>query len=256
MNKLKEKLSRGEMALGTHILFNESRITELVGGLGYDYLWIDTEHTALSLDDVERHLDAARLAGVTSLVRIPWNDPVRAKPVLEMGPGGLIFPMVNSYEEALLAVRSCLYPPRGIRGFGPRRANNFGLIPLDEYIEQANNEVMRIIQIEHIDAVRDLDRITTIQDIDAYIIGPMDLSASMGKIGKLNDPEVVATFEEIIAKVHAAGKPVGLSLGLLDEAGMAVWKQRGIDFISLACESDFVIAQGTKLLESMKRTML
>jgi len=256
MNKLKEKLSRGEKALGTHILFNESRITELVGSLGFDYLWIDTEHTALSLDDVERHLFAARLADVTALVRIPWNDPVRAKPILEMGPGGIIFPMVNSYEDAQRAVKSCLYPPRGNRGYGPRRASFYGMIPLEDYLKQAENEILRIIQIEHIDAVRDLDRILTIQEIDAYIIGPMDLSASIGKIGQLDDPEVCALFDEIITKVHTAGKPVGVSLGLLDEAGIEKWKKRGVDLISLACESDFIIAQGSKLLESMKRIIL
>ena len=86
MNKLKEKLTHGEMALGTHIQLNDSNMTEIIAGLGFDYLWIDTEHTSISLKEVENHLMAARLAGVPAIVRVPSNDPIRLKPILEMGP--------------------------------------------------------------------------------------------------------------------------------------------------------------------------
>lgn len=256
MNKLKEKLLRGEKALGTHILLNGNRTTELIGSLGFDYLWIDTEHTSISLHEVEDHLFAARLSGVPAIVRVPWNDPVRMKPILEMGPDGIIVPMVNSYEEALKAVQACLYPPKGNRGYGPRRASFYGLTPLDQYLESAEKDMMRIVQVEHIDAVRDLKRIVTIDEIDAYIIGPMDLSASIGKLGKLDDPELCALFDEIIATVHAAGKPVGVSYGLCGQDEIEKWKSRGVDMISLACETDFIIAQAKKLLEDMQRIML
>ena len=96
MNTLKQKLLRREIALGTHIQLNENTATEIIGSLGFDYLWIDTEHTSLSLQNVADHLLAARLAGVSTLVRIPWNDPVRMKPILEMGPDGIIITMVSA----------------------------------------------------------------------------------------------------------------------------------------------------------------
>ncbi len=256
MNKLKEKIKRGEIALGTHISLNENIMTELICSIGYDYLWIDTEHTSLTLEQVEHHMQAARLWGVSSLVRVPWNDPVRMKPILEMGPDGIIVPMVNSYEEALVAVKGCMYPPRGTRGYGPRHASMFGKIPLDEYLKSADEDIMRIIQIEHIDAVRDLKRIVTIDEIDAYIIGPMDLSASMGKMGQMDDPEVNEAFDEVVKTIHAAGKPVGLSYGMASKEFIATWKKRGIDMISCANEADFILAQGKIMLDNMKEVML
>lgn len=253
MNKLKEKLTRGEKAMGTHIHLRGPHTTEVIARLGFDYLWIDTEHTSLSLQDVEDHLLAARYSDTTCLVRIPWNDPVRAKPILEMGPGGLIFPMVRSYEEALQAVQSCMYPPKGFRGFGPRRANFYGLVPQEEYLRTVDDEVMRIIQIEHVDCVRDLDRIVTIDEIDAYIIGPMDLSGSIGKLGQTEDPEVKELMRTAVAKVHAAGKPIGVSFGMCQTVEEAKrWFDMGMDMVSLAQEIDFIIDGCRKTLQLMK----
>ena len=256
MNKLKEKLTHGEMALGTHIQLNDSNMTEIIAGLGFDYLWIDTEHTSISLKEVENHLMAARLAGVPAIVRVPSNDPIRLKPILEMGPDGVIIPMVNSYEEAVRAAEACLYPPRGFRGYGPRYANRYGMIPLEEYRTRIEEDTLRIVQVEHIDAVRNLKKILTVDAIDAYIIGPMDLSGSIGKLGQLDDPEVCALFDEIIETVHEAGKPIGLSYGLVSTDEMAKWRKRGIDFMSLANETDFIIDRASKLLKDMKATML
>lgn len=253
MNKLKDVLNRGRVALGTHISINDSVITEVIGSLGYDYLWIDTEHTPLSLDSVEKHLIAARAAGVAAVVRVPLNEPSRLKPILEMGPDGVIIPMVNSYEEAEQAVRACLYPPRGIRGYGPRHASRFGEIPMKEYLARVADDTMRIIQIEHIDAVNNLDKITKIPEIDAYIIGPCDLSASIGLLGEPDDDtRLEKVFREIISKVHAAGKPVGVSYGLCPDARIKCWIERGVDLISIASEMDFLLSGAKKLLGTMR----
>ncbi len=256
MNNLREKLARGETALGTHILLNSCTTTEIIASLGFDYLWIDTEHTSTSLEQVEMHLLAARSKGVASLVRLPWNDAVRLKPILEMGPDAVLVPMVNSYEEAKRFAESCLYPPKGNRGFGPRHASFYGMIPLDEYLKNVEYDTMRLIQIEHIDAVRDLDRILTVDGIDGYIIGPMDLSGSVGKLGQLDDPEVCALFDEIISAVHAAGKPVGVSLGPMGPDDFRKWKERRVDMISLACETDFIIAGAARQLQDVKYVIL
>ena len=256
MNTLKQKLLRREIALGTHIQLNENTATEIIGSLGFDYLWIDTEHTSLSLQNVADHLLAARLAGVSTLVRIPWNDPVRMKPILEMGPDGIIIPMVNSYEEALAVVRGSMYPPKGTRGFGPLQASRYGLMPLDEYYRHAQEDMLRIVQVEHVDAVRDLKRIVTIEDIDAYIIGPMDLSSSVNKMGQLEDPEVCALIDEAVRIVHEAGKPIGVSMGMLTREQLQTWKDRGIDMISLGNEISLLITGCQNLLEHMKSVML
>ncbi len=246
--KLKQKIP----ALGTHISLNDSAITELIGNLGFDYLWIDMEHTAIDLYHLQQHLIAARAAGVSAIVRIPWNDPVRAKPVLEMGPDGIVFPMVNSYQEAKKAVQSCMYPPKGIRGFGPRRAIQFGNIDIQDYLACVDQLLLKFVQVEHIDAVRDLDRILTIEEIDGLVIGPRDLAASMGKIGEWDHPEVSATIQTIIDKVHAAGKPIGLSSGACAYEDIQRWRDRGVDMISIAADTDLLLLGAKNLLEQMR----
>ena len=256
MNKLREKLARGETALGTHIMLNNNATTEMIASLGYDYLWIDTEHASTSLEQVSGHLLAARSRGVPSIVRVPWNDPIRLKPILEMGPEGILAPMVNSYDEACRFVDACLYPPKGSRGFGPQHANFFGMIPLDEYLKNVEDDTMRLIQIEHVNAVRALDKILTVDGIDAFIIGPMDLSGSVGKLGQLDDPEVRALLSEIVTTIHAAGRKVGVSYGMNGPEGIRMWKDLGVDMISLACEADFILSGAARQLKDLRDVML
>ncbi len=252
MSVLQEKLRRKVPALGTHISLNDSAITEIIGNLGFDYLWIDTEHTAIDLYCLQQHLIAARAAGVSAIVRVPWNDPVRVKPVLEMGPDGIVFPQVNSYEEAKKAVESCMYPPRGIRGFGPRRVIQFGNLDIQDYFDNIDDRLMKFIQIEHINAVRDLDRILTIDGIEAFVIGPCDLAASMGKIGKWNDAEVSEVIQSVIAKVHAAGKCIAVSYGACAYEDIQRWHDRGVDMISIAADTDLLMLGAKNLLKQMK----
>lgn len=252
MSVLHEKLKQKIPVLGTHISLNDSTITELIGNLGFDYLWIDTEHTAIDLYCLQQHLIAARAAGVSAIVRIPWNDPVRVKPILEMGPDGIIFPMVNSYEEAKKAVEACMYPPKGVRGFGPRRAIQFGNIDIQDYLAMVDSNLLKFVQVEHMDAVRELDRILTIDEINGLVIGPRDLAASMGKIGKWDDPEVSATIQSVIDTVHAAGKPIGVSYGACGYEDILDWHNRGVDMISIAADTDLLQLGAKDLLEQMR----
>jgi 2-keto-3-deoxy-L-rhamnonate aldolase RhmA len=251
MGVLHEKLKQKIPALGTHISLNDSTITELIGNLGFDYLWIDTEHTAVDFYCLQQHLIAARAAGVSAIVRIPWNDPVRVKPVLEMGPDGIVFPQVNSYEEAKKAVESCMYPPKGVRGFGPRRAVQFGNMDIQDYLVNVDENLLKIVQIEHIGAVQDLDRILTIKEIDAFVIGPCDLAASMGKIGRWKDSEVIDTIQSVIDKAHAAGKRIGVSYGACTYEDIQRWRERGVDLISIAADTDLLLLGAKQLLNQM-----
>ena len=159
-NKLREILNSGRTAIGTHISFADSTVTEIMGLAGYDYLWIDTEHTSFTLEDLRNHLVAAEAAGIAAIVRVPEVSQVKAKPVLEMGPAGIVFPQVNSYELALEAVAACRYPPKGNRGWGPRRAMHFGMdMTAQEYIA-SSDDVLTILQFENIAAYADLTGIT------------------------------------------------------------------------------------------------
>ena len=114
---------------------------------------------------------------------------------------------------------------------------------------------MRTIQIEHVDAVNDLDRIITVEGIDAFIIGPMDLSASAGKLGQFRDPVVWGMIDTVVQKIHAAGKLVGVSTGMCGRDDIEWWRQRDVDFISIANEMDLVIGKGKELFANMKDIM-
>lgn len=250
---MKEKLRRGELCIGTHVSLGECVVTEMMGNLDYDYLWIDMEHSCINADQLLNHLIAARASGINAIVRLPWNDPVLAKPVMDSGADGVICPMVRSYEEALKAVEATSYPPRGVRGYGPRRAAMFGMIDGPEYRAHADENLMRFIQIEHIDAVRDLDRILTIPEIDAFIFGPNDLSGSLGRLGHFNDPDVRQIIDEAIAKVNAAGRVAGVSLGAADEDTLRDWYRRGARMISAGYDVKYIMAGARANLAAMHR---
>lgn len=251
--KLVQKLRTEKMAVGTHITLCDSAITELIGGMGFDYLWIDTEHTVMSLETLQRHLIAARAAGVSAIVRAPWVDEVLAKHILEMGPDGIVFPMIRSVADAEKAVSICTYPPRGVRGVGPRRANMYGRIPLQEYVDYMARDFLLFVQIEHIDAVNALDDILAVDGIDGFILGAFDLSSSMGKMGQLNDLEVAAAIDLTIHKVRASGKIMGLSLGDIPETEMKKWFARGISMMSIGMDTDYLISGAERVLQGLRR---
>ena len=253
MNKLKNKLHGGHPCFGTHISLNDPLITELTGNLGFDYLWIDTEHTAIGLACLQHHLIAARAAGVSAIVRVPCVDQVRVKPVLEMGPDGIVFPQVNSYQHAKQAVEACKNPPKGNRGFGPRRAIQFGRIPLAEYYDTVDKNLLRILQVENIRAIEDLDLIVTIDGVDAFIIGPCDLAASMNHFNDLHHPDVVQAMCFAIKTSHAAGIPIGVSFGACTYEEIEFWRDMGVDMISLAADTDLLLQGAQRYLSDMQK---
>lgn len=251
---MKQKLRNHELCIGTHVSLGEAVVTEMMGNLDYDYLWIDMEHSCINTDQLLNHLIAARASGINAIVRIPWNDPVLAKPVMDSGADGVIFPMVRNYDEACRAVEASSYPPRGVRGYGPRRAAMFGMIEGREYRAHADENLMRFIQIEHIDAVNDLDRILTIPELDAFILGPNDLSGSMGRLGEFNMPDVRAIIDEAIAKINAAGKVAGVSLGAADAATLKDWYDRGARMISAGYDVKYIMAGARANLAAMRQS--
>lgn len=252
MSRLSDKLASGETAIGSHISLCDSAVTEMMGDVGFDYLWIDTEHTSMTLQDLHNHLLAARATGVSAIVRVPEVSQVKAKPILEMGPDGIVFPQVNSYELALEAVRACMYPPEGNRGYGPRRAMHYGAdMTLEEYLAGAN-KILKLLQFENIEAYKDLDKILSIDALDVIILGPCDLASSMGHIGDWHHPEVEKVVDDLFERVHKAGKKIGVSFGLCDQAEMMRYKRRGVDMISIAAETDYIVSGSKAVLSDMK----
>ena len=145
-----------ENLVGTHISMPDSIVSEILGRLGFDFIWIDTEHSEMPLSTLRNHLTAVNAGGTPALVRVSMNDYNHVKRVMEMGPDAVLFPMINTPEEARAAMSFCMYPPEGRRGFGPLRAVNYGIDNIDEYIATVNERTCRFIQIETETAVKNL----------------------------------------------------------------------------------------------------
>lgn len=255
LDRILNKIHDREIPLGTVVNLSDPMITEILATTGIDFVWIDLEHSAMSAAEVNMHILAARSRGVAPFVRVPWNDPVRVKPILEMGPAGVIFPFINSEEEARSAMAACRYPgtSNGVRGFCPHRANGFGSVPLAEYLERASAEPWVILQIEHIDAVEAINEICSVPGIGSLLLGPFDLSASIGKTGQVADPEVQSLIDRVVSAAGTAGVPFGaFSLGN-DEPGIARWIQRGVSWLALDMEYSYLTRGMTSAIETVGR---
>lgn len=238
-----KKVEAGALCFGTHCSTTEPWYYEMCGYLGYDYVWIDNEHAGMTLPMIQNAIVATNAGGCAAFVRVPDHTLTNVKPVLEVGPQGIVFPMVNTAAEAEVCVANCTYPPRGIRGFGPLRAIEYGNMPLEDYIVQSDRSILKLMQCEHVDSVRNLHEILEVNGVDGIICGPMDLSASVGKLGKLTDSEVVGLMEEIISTCKAHHVPFGLSIGLNDEL-VRFWVERGASFVSQGTPADYFWAMG------------
>lgn len=237
-NLFRQRLHQGAFFLGSHVNSCDPTLTEAMGQSGIDYLWIDTEHTAIDYQTLQLHLIAARAANCPAIVRVPWNEGYLAKRVLEMGPDALVFPMIRSAEEARRAIAACRYPPLGERSFGPIRAADYGAIPCRQFA--AEEPPCRLLQVEHMDAVNCIDDILAVDGLDGIVFGPCDLSGSMHRLGQLDDPELRAAIDRVIARCKEKGVPVGVSLGPAPGAVLRDWRTRGVQFVSVGNEYSFI----------------
>ena len=255
MNKLqriRDNLAAGKLSFGTHVSNTDADFYEMCGLVGYDYIWIDNEHAGMTQPMIKNAIIATNAGGCAAFVRVPDHETAHVKPVLECGPDGVIFPMVNTAAEAKQCVDSCLYPPKGKRGFGPLRAIDYGCRSWEDYIPNAEKETLRLMQCESAQAVANLEEIMAVPGVDVIICGPMDLSASVGKPGQFRDPEVVELMETIIRKCKAAGKPFGLSIGM-DLELIRFWKERGASFLSMGTPLDYFRELSVKMIGEVRK---
>ncbi len=245
------KLAAGQTCLGTVITFTDATVTELLCQV-LDFVWIDMEHNALSLETVQAHLMATKGSDTTALVRVPWNDPVLIKPVLDIGAPGIIVPLVRSADEARRAVAACLYPPEGIRGFGPRRASNYGALGGPEFCRAANASIMPIVQIEHIEAVESIEEILAIPRLASIVFGPNDLAGSMGLMGQPRHPDVLKAIESVIVKARKAGIPVGIGIGD-DPDQLADWIARGVQWLAMGGDCSLLLRAARETVAAVRQ---
>jgi 2-keto-3-deoxy-L-rhamnonate aldolase RhmA len=248
-DRFRAKLARGQICLGTVISFTDPTVTEALCQV-LDFVWIDMEHNALSLETVQGHIMATKGSETSPLVRVPWNDPVLIKPVLDIGAAGVIVPFVRTAEEARRAIAACLYPPEGIRGFGPRRPSRYGQLGGPEFCRAANASIMPMVQIEHIDAVANIDEILAVPGLASIVFGPNDLAGSMGLMGQPRHPKVLAAIDTVIAKARRAGMPIGIGAG--DDPDVLIdWVSRGVQWLAMGGDCALLLRAATQVAASV-----
>ena len=209
-NLMKRKLLQGQNVLGCWTTFGSPQIAELLAMTGFDFLLFDQEHGLGDSTSLVTLLQAIAPTATSSVVRIPSNDPVYLKRVLDAGVEGVMIPQVETAAEAKAVVDACRYPPRGRRGssIGSCRASNYG-IAAAEYRKTADDEILIIAQIESVKAVENIHAIAAVEGVDVLFIGPHDLSGTLGHLSDLKQPDVAAAIARAEAAIKRSGKPMG-----------------------------------------------
>lgn len=242
------RLRNKEQLIGTMISLPGPEIAELMSLLGFDWLFLDAEHGPFDMQVCQQMLQAVG-GRADCLIRVPVGSHTAIKKALDIGATGVIVPQVNSAEAAKSVVAACKYPPEGTRGVGLSRAHGYG-VTFGEYIEQANAEITVVIQAEHIEAVENIEAITAVSGIDAVLIGPYDLSASMGKIGQVTDPEVLAAIERIRQACLNANVALGF-FGLTAES-LKPYADLGYTLLCCGTETSILSSGGAEILETLR----
>ncbi|CAG9221343.1 2-dehydro-3,6-dideoxy-6-sulfogluconate aldolase [Paraburkholderia sabiae] len=246
--KHKDNSTMRAKPLGTWLMSGSAASAEAFGHAGFDWLLIDMEHAPLEFTDVLHMLQAVECGGAAPIVRLARNDATLAKRALDMGAPTLMFPYVQSPEEARAAVASIKFPPLGTRGFAAmHRASRYGT--WTEFGKRANEATACIVQLETPEAVAQLEAIAAVPGVDALFVGPGDLSAAMGKIGNLADAEVRAVLADCARRANAVGMPIGI-VGPTP-AMVREFAEMGYDYVAIASDMGMMMRQANAFIAEM-----
>jgi 4-hydroxy-2-oxoheptanedioate aldolase len=255
-NHVRRRLAAGEPSVGTWLSLPSPESAEYVSKLSFDWLVVDTEHYAVDIRTLTQMFVAMAASSTAPMVRIPWNRPEFFKRVLDTGAWGVVVPMVNNREEAERAVQATRYAPHGMRSVGGgRHALGFDTTAV-EYYHHANDEVLLVLQIEHIDGVEHADEILRVPGIDACFIGPNDLAASMGLgLGVSLESEHPRIVEAIMHVQHVCGQH-GVASGIHCSNADAVNRRiaEGFQFCAMASELYYMLQGLSEAIGSLNWT--
>jgi 2-dehydro-3-deoxyglucarate aldolase len=228
--QLKEKLARNALTIGSWITLGHPSIAEIMAAAGFDWLVLDIEHSILELSEVQMLIQVLDGQQCPAIVRLTSNHPDQIKRVMDAGATGVMVPMIKTATDAEAAVRAVYYPPRGQRGVGLARAQGYGA-GFQQYRNWLDDNAVIIAMIEHIEAVVAIDSILSVPGIDAYIIGPYDLSGSIGHPGELDHPEVLSAIDRVKESGRRLGKPGGIHVVEPDLDRLRRGIQAGFNFL-------------------------
>ncbi len=236
--------------IGTWVLSASPIVAEAVGTAGFDWGVLDMEHTPLDLMDLVHLLQAVGNTKMLPVVRVPANDAVCVKRVLDAGAQTLMFPMVNSADDARRAVAATRYPPEGVRGMaGMSRASRFGTTP--DYLRTANKGLAVVVQLESPQAIAALEEIAAVPGVDALFVGPADLSAAMGHGGDHTHAQVMTLMTEAARRARALGMPIG-TLGNAPES-VTRYRAAGYSFVAVASDLGLLMRGAQAALAALRR---
>lgn len=244
---LKAKLNRSELTIGSWVTLGHPSIAEIMAAAGFDWLVLDMEHSVLELNEVQSIIQVLDGKQCPAIVRLTSNHPDQIKRVMDAGATGVMVPMIKSAADARAAVDGVYYPPRGQRGVGLARAQGYGN-SFQAYRQWLEDNAVIVVMIEHVDAVRAIDNILEVPGIDAYIIGPYDLSGSMGRPGDLDHPDVQEAIAKVLEAGRRANKPGGIHVIEPDPQALQQRIQAGFNFLGYGLD--------IRILDSICRTHL
>lgn len=244
----RSRLLKGDQLLGTMLTLDSADVAELLALTGFDWLFIDGEHGPFDTRGIKSILQAVARRSCC-LVRIPSIDEVHIKRALDVGADGIIAPQVNTAEQAANVVSACRYPSQGSRGAGLARAHGFGNRSR-EYNASANDEIVVVVQAEHRLAVENIEAIVAVPGIDCILVGPNDLSASLGKPGQVTDPEVVDSIRRVASVCQSSGIPLGI-FGM-DATAVKSWREEGFTLIVAGIDTILLGAAARNLLSELQ----
>lgn len=251
MGKTKEKLRAGQPTFGGWMMIGHPAVAEIMAGEGFDWIGVDLEHTAIDVAAFEAAARAVKGTGCDLLARLPGCDESLAKRVLDAGAAGIIVPSVNTPELARRAVAIAKFPPDGVRGASLCRATDFGR-EFAAYFSAHNDRVIVVIMLEHIDAVARADEILATPGVDAALIGPYDLSSSMGLAGQLQHPEVLAAQQTILDACCARDIPAGIHVVPVDPGELRRRIDQGFRFLACGIDTAFIMTGCRLMLEGIR----
>ena len=246
---LKSKLRNREITIGSWITIGHQAIIDILAESNFDWLTIDMEHTSIDLNELQILIGFIQSHNIAALVRVSKNDEVIIKRALDAGADGIIVPMICTKENAVQAVSLAKYPPIGKRGVGLNRAQRYGF-GFDEYKKWVNEQLVVIAQIEHIDGVDNIEEIIQTEGIDGVLIGPYDLSGSIGIPGEYNDPKVLLALQRVETVCLAQNKTMGYHVVNPDSTLVLEKQKAGYNFIAFS--TDFLFL-GNKAKSEMNK---
>jgi len=251
---LKAQLNRSELTIGSWVTLGHPSIAEIMASAGFDWLVLDMEHSVLELSEVQAIIQVLDAKQCPAIVRLTSNHPDQIKRVMDAGATGVMVPMIKSAADAKAAVDGMYYPPRGQRGVGLARAQGYGA-SFPAYRAWLEDNAVIVVMIEHVDAVQAIDEILAVPGIDAYIIGPYDLSGSMGRPGDLKHPDGKPAIAQVLEAGRRAGKPGGIHVIEPDPQALQQRIAAGFNFLGYALDIRILDSICRSHLQSIRATL-